>query len=162
MKDSGKLQEIVRYLAVSSESARDNFHLTRLARRAELRREFMGLLDQMVAASAEARAVGLIRRMLKAGKVVVNVEAPRIEPARLPAESGFDDSLQLRSQATALQRTRNGTESRRWSEYFIRFGCRVCASKTALHDAFGLCGKCYWRDRWRMRQVEKLLKVVEP
>lgn len=87
----------------------------------------------------------MIERLVRerVDEIMVKLEAGQHEPGFIP-----------RDEADELRRRRDVFERRKWSIYFDKWGCRVCARKNVSHYGTGHCQRCYMVIQSRLKQIK--------
>ena len=52
-----------------------------------------------------------------------------------------------------IKRRQTVPEQMKWSLYYAKWGCLLCGTKDARHEAVGMCRDCHRRIMWRLRDI---------
>lgn len=72
----------------------------------------------------------------------------------------FQPFFQSQQITNAIRWLQNVDEQQKYVHYFEDYGCLVCETRTARHEALGMCNKCYRNRAQRMRAT--LRKHAKP
>lgn len=88
-------------------------------------------------------------------EVVKNTPDPPENSSALLLEPWF----RSRAEAIEIRRLQTLHERRKFAEFFARFGCIRCGTKTKPHNSSGFCASCYG---WVTQGLRKVTHAHEP
>jgi hypothetical protein len=150
---SPQSQGLIHYLSTATPISLDNIELQR---RGQVN-DNLHLVSKILRDAVFAQAMVLHTEWKRAeAKHRHSEPAPLPERPEAPADvTEFDPFFRQRKEADAIRREQTPSHREIWANYYERYGCLVCESKSEPHASDGMCHNCHARISARRRGLEQ-------